>query len=117
MKLGEPHTTVGETDARSPLHLPPSAFAVDSTKPGKFPDSTPTGNRLGVRNVAQNLEVHDQLFCHSAGRNSTDAERFGSLAWLRRMASAARLTPTGRMVLPGFFASFLAACARVPRSS
>lgn len=88
VKLRESHTTVGKTDAGNPLHLPPAALTVDSTKPSKFPNPTPTGNRLGLRNLAKNLEVHDESFCHGTSHSSINRNNDYTVCTIRQRQTA-----------------------------
>lgn len=70
MKFGDPHTAIGQPNASDSLNLAPSPLTIDPAKSSKFADSAPTRNRLGIRNLAQNLEVHRQSLCHVTGDDS-----------------------------------------------
>jgi len=99
MDLGEPNPAVAKTNPHSTLQLTPTALTIDPTKASNLMYATPTSYGLDSGNLAKNLEIHQQPFCHGMRRNSIHAERPKS-ARKRAGMQSPRAPEAGKMPAP-----------------
>jgi hypothetical protein len=52
---------IGQSNTSGSLAFAPATTPIDSSQPGNLADSRPCSERLDVRNLAQNLESHQQI--------------------------------------------------------
>src|SRR5262249_1726621 len=64
---------VGQPNAGDSLSFAPTAASIDSSQSPDFTDSRACGERLDLRNIAQNLEVHSTIVAKRCNPVNADA--------------------------------------------